>query len=46
MDKIRHAGYSGLSEHLYAFKQSGQQYSENSKESAVAKLGYLEPINV
>ena len=30
MNKIRNAGYSGLSEHLYAFRQSGQQYSENS----------------
>ena len=26
IDTTRNAGYSGLAEHLYAFKQSGQQY--------------------
>ena len=39
MDKILNAGYSGLSEHLYAFKQSGQQYSENSTRKCGRKAG-------
>ena len=39
MDKTRNAGYSGLSEHLYAFKQSGQQYSENSTRKCGRKAG-------
>ena len=28
IDKSRNSGHSGLSEHLYAFQQSGQKYSE------------------
>ena len=39
MDKTRNAGCSGLSEDLYAFKQSGQQYSENSTRKCGRKAG-------
>ena len=39
MDKARNAGYSGLSEHLYAFKKSGQQYLENNVRKCGRKAG-------
>ena len=47
MDKTRNAGYSGLSEHLYARLSSlGNSIQKIVQESVVAKLVYLEPINV
>ena len=33
IDKSRNSGHSGLSEHLYAFQQSGQKYSEGQCSS-------------
>ena len=39
MNKARNAGYSGLSEHLYAFKKSGQQYLENNVRKCGRKAG-------
>ena len=33
IDKSRNSGHSGLSENLYAFKQSGQKYSEGQGSS-------------
>ena len=39
MDKTLNVGYSGSLEYLYAFKQTGQQYSENSTRKCGRKAG-------